>query len=67
MTKKGHQQQHKSKSEKEIVEKKDEIAAQDDEEEVNAGFANYLRSSTGLKLHPCRKKEVMIINGFLFT
>jgi hypothetical protein len=47
MTKKGQQ---KLKFEKEIVEKekKGENAAQDDEEEVNSGFANYLRSSTGL-------------------
>jgi hypothetical protein len=45
MTKKG--QQKSTKTEKEVVEK-DKNAQEEDAEEVNSGFANYLRSSTGL-------------------
>jgi hypothetical protein len=52
MTKKGH----KAKSEKEIVEKEQQQNNNKkdvDEEEINSGFGNYLRSSTGnaLKSH----------------
>lgn len=50
MTKKG---QHKAKiGKKEIVEQDNKNVTttpqQDEEEEVNSGFSNYLRSSTGL-------------------
>jgi hypothetical protein len=47
MTKKGQKPQ-KQKVEKELVEKdtKEESSVVDDEE-VNSGFASYLRSSTG--------------------
>lgn len=44
MTKKG--QQKSTKNEKEVVEK--DKKPEEDAEEVNSGFANYLRSSSGL-------------------
>lgn len=47
MTKKG--QQKSTKNEKEVAVKDDKkTEGEEDAEEVNSGFANYLRSSTGL-------------------
>lgn len=45
MTKKGHKQ---AKFDKEIVERKEEEKKDGDEEEINSGFGNYLKSSTGM-------------------
>lgn len=44
MTKKGHQKS--TKNEKEVVEV--DKKSEEDAEEVNSGFANYLQSSSGL-------------------